>query len=244
MKSTVFSCACFLISAVVGVLTTTPSVIHAADPARIAESELDLFDAREKGQLAVRFVPASERKGALTLSNRTRTPLAIRVPDTLGAVPVLAQFQPPAQIIGLGVPGARNNQVFRAAALKAERPVRVVQLPPRAEISIALKGVCLEYGKRTPNSRMRYDLVPVQQVATDARLVAALQSLADESYDQQAVQAVAWHLANGLTWKSLRGKFSAREYQGGQQLLREISTPKEAPVTPAPGSKESPHKSA
>ena len=242
MRTLVFSCACFVSSAVVGVLATPPPVMHAAEPALAAANAFDLFEARDKGQLAVRFVPASERKGALTLSNRTPAPLAIRLPDTLGAVPVLAQFQPPAQILGLGLPGARNNQVFRAAAWGAERHPRVVQLPPRGVISIALTGVCFEYGKRTPNSRMRYELVPVQQVAADGRLAAALQSLADESYDQQAVQAVAWHLANGMTWQSLRGKFSAREYQAAQQLLREVSTPNDAPVNPYP--KESPHKSA
>lgn len=237
MKTTVFSCACLLFLAVVVVLGGPPSEVYAAEPADATQVELGLFDARDQGQLAIRFVPASERKGTLTLSNRTRTPLAIRVPDTLGAVPVLAQFQQPAQILGLGLPGAGGDRAFRAAAWVKDRPERVIQLPPRGEVRFALVGVCLEYGKRTPNSRMRYDVVPVQQVAADSRLAASLQALAEGTYEQQAVQSVAWHLANGMTERSLRGKFSARVFQAAQRLMQEVSKTKDAPATPAPSSK-------
>jgi hypothetical protein len=152
-------------------------------------------------------------------------------------VPVLAQFQQPAQILGLGFPGAVGDRAFRAAAWGKERAERVIQLPPRGEVRFAMVGVCLEYGKRTPNSRMRYDVVPVQQVAADSRLEATLQALAEGNYEQQAVQAVAWHLANGMTERTLRGKFSAREFQSAQRLMQEVSKPREVPATPAPSSK-------
>jgi len=240
MRTIILFCGLVLATAVWGEIGAE-SAVYAANPA--GNGGLNLFEARDQGQLAMRFVPASEKNGTLTLNNRTRAPLAIRIPDTLGAVPVLAQFQPQPQpqVLGLAFPAiGEGGSAFRGVVWRGNRPERVVQLPARGTVRIALIGVCLEYGKPTPNSAMRYELVPVEKVVSDAKLAAALQSMADGRHKQQAVQAVAWHLANGLTWKRLRGKFSAREYHAAQQLLQEVSAPGDAPVTPAPQSNISP----
>jgi len=221
------------------ILPAIPPHAHAAAP---EESAANLFDARDQGRLAVRFVPASEKKGTLTLSNRTRSPLTVRVPDTLGAVPaVLAQILPgqmiaqrpdTPQMLGLALPG---NAVIRQTAWGSERPGRLIQIPARGQVRIVLQGVCLQHGNPTPNSRMHYELVPLSHITRDPRLTAAIASLANEAYAQPAVQLVAWHLANGRTFKSLRNKFSSREMKAAEQLLQEVSAPaRPAPATPAP----------
>jgi len=229
-----------MLAVLAGFLSILPET-RAAAPVQPAT---DLFEARNQGQLGVRFVPASEKKGMLTLSNRTRSPLTIRVPDTLGAVPAaLAQFLPAQfvqpqinpQIMGLALPG---NAVFRQAAWGADRPGRIVQLPARGQVRIALQGVCLQYGNPTPNSQMKYVLVPLAQVTRDPRLAATIAAMADGTYSQPAVQLVAWNLANGKTFKSLRFRFSSREIMAAVQLLQEVSAPASPPpATPAPESR-------
>ena len=194
---------------------------HAAD--KPAEgNEAALFDAAARGQLAMRFVPASEKKGTLTLVNRTRTPLSIRMPDTMGGVPVLTQFlqQQQPQALGLTqrVP-ARDGRALLPVAWKKEPVGRVVHLAAGDKVDIPLQGVCLQFGNPTPNSRMRYELVPVERVTNDSRVAAALLAMADGSSEQPAVQAVAWHLANGKSWKRLSGKFSKKELKAAQLLL-------------------------
>jgi hypothetical protein len=210
----------------------------AADDKQAPAREVALFDAQAQGQLAVKFVPSSEKKGMLTLLNRTRAPLAVQIPATLGARPVLAQFVPnvPApQTLGLSrQPQQVGDQVFRAAGWNKPQAEDVVKLPPNIQVRIPLQGVCLEYGNPTPNSRMRYELVPVERVISDARVAAALLTLSDGTSTQPVVQAVAWHVVNGKSWKSLSRKFSKRELESAQRLLQEDNAPTQPPATPAP----------
>jgi hypothetical protein len=198
--------------------------------------EVELFEGQANGQITANFVPQSEKKGTLFLSNRTRRPLTLQLPQTLGAVPVLAQVQPPQQQnralfqqqpqrLGLAFPPATGNNIFRGAALSATPKQRLVQLPPRGEVHLVLHGVCLDFGNPTPNSNMSYKLVPLDQLTKDSHLQTAIGALAEGSYAQPAVQAVAWHLANGKSWKSLKYKFSSREMQSAQKLLEEVSSP-------------------
>jgi hypothetical protein len=214
-------------------LVAAPREVSAAKP-KIAPTEVALFDALARGQLAARFVPASEKKGVLTLVNRSRNPLAVQMPETLGARPILAQVIIPPQDLGLAMLPMQDRAIQNVAW--KQNATRVVQIAPGGQAQIRLQGVCLDYGNPTPNSRMRYQIMPVEGVTGDARVAAALQSMAAGRSPQPVVQAVAWHLVNGKSWKALKRDFSNRELFAAQQLLVEVSKPAEqdAPITPAP----------
>jgi hypothetical protein len=66
--------------------------------------------------------------------------------------------------------------------------------------------VCLEHGKPDPNPRMKYKIVPIEQVNADPRVVQLCGLLGSGRVPQNTAQAAAWHLANGLSWEELMVK--------------------------------------
>lgn len=212
-----------------------------ADDKSSSAASVGLFDAQANKQVVAHFVPQSEKKGTLSLTNRTKQPLTLRVPSTMGAVPVLAQVFdqafPQPQRVGLSLP-QMGSDIFWRTALSKEAEPKLIRVPAGGQVRVALTGVCLDFGNPTPNSRIRYQLVPLEKVTTDARVAAALQAMGEGRYEQPAVQAVAWHLANGKSWKSLKSKFFVRELQSAQKLLDEVTAPAKEE------SKVPPHKSA
>ena len=66
--------------------------------------------------------------------------------------------------------------------------------------------VCLEHGKTDPNPRMKYKLVPIEQVNDDPKVIQLCAMLGAGQVPQNTAQAAAWHLANGLSWEELMVK--------------------------------------
>jgi hypothetical protein len=103
-------------------------------------------------------------------------------------------------------------------------------------VKIKFVSVCLEHGKPEPNSRIAYDLVPVDSFTNDPSVIQLAQMLGRGEIEQSAAQAAAWHLANGLTWQQLTNKigvrhingttepfFSRQALQKGQQAVQEAN---------------------
>ena len=72
--------------------------------------------------------------------------------------------------------------------------------------------VCLEHGKPDPNPRMKYTLVPLEQLNSDPKVSELCKLLADGKVAQNIAQAAAWNIANGMTWEALAKK-NRRESQ-------------------------------
>ena len=76
-------------------------------------ASLGLFEAIDSSAIVVKAVPQSEKLVIVKLKNQTSAPLAIELPDSIAAVPVLAQQQQPGlnfgagspQNLGIGTPG-------------------------------------------------------------------------------------------------------------------------------------------
>jgi len=79
-------------------------------------------------------------------------------------------------------------------------------IPAERTISLTMSSVCLEHGKPEPTSGSKYTLVRYSKVSDDQVLYQALASLKAEKADVKAVQAVAWHLANKMTFEELSTK--------------------------------------
>ena len=76
-------------------------------------------------------------------------------------------------------------------------------IPAEKTVQIELQSVCLDHGKRTPSSKMSYELVPLAEHAEDPALVALLESPEFFHTSRPALQAAAWNLQNGVPLKSL-----------------------------------------
>jgi hypothetical protein len=77
---------------------------------------------------------------------------------------------------------------------------------------LQVEMVCLEHGKPDPNPRMKYTLVPLEQLNADPKVSELCKLLANGKVKQNIAQAAAWNIANGLSWDELAKK-NRRESQ-------------------------------
>src|SRR5438128_896471 len=68
---------------------------YAASPAASAavspDEAVDLFAAKNAGQVSVRLIPHDEKSGQVLITNNTSAPLTIKLPEAFAGVPILAQ---------------------------------------------------------------------------------------------------------------------------------------------------------
>ena len=79
---------------------------------------------------------------------------------------------------------------------------------------IKVTTVCLEHGKKEPNSRVTFRLVPIDTVVKDANVVELCKMVGRREVPQNAAQAAVWHVANGLSWQELAMKDRIRHLDG------------------------------
>ena len=180
-----------------------------------------LFDGIAQGQLQTRIVARDQFRAHLFVTNQSNKPLTVKVPDAVAAVHVLKQNGffpqfPPGQnqqanqnqnnVIGLieqgtgqdlgGQVNGANNQPFDG----------LFSIPPKKTMKLEFDTVCLDHGKPHPRSSMKYMLIPIEKQSDYVALQQLLAVADPDKTDRLAIQAAAWHLANGLSWKKLESK--------------------------------------
>ncbi len=224
-----------VIGCIVSLLGASPAA--AFNPVQDSQGNVqgtDVFAAVEAGDLEVGVVPQSERRVTIQLKNKTERPLTIQLPPALGAVPILAQ-QP--GLFGFPNPGGQNQnqqQAPQQLGLGINGGNRggnnngggnlfggMFNIPAGRAIKIKADAVCLEYGKPSPDARMKYQLKPLAEVCDKPELAAVLTSLGKDQMDQRTAQAAAWHLTDDLSFSKLAGL-----------LRREVGGTKEYQFTP------------
>lgn len=220
----------FVVSFVLGSL-----VAGAASPqfgSQPAAQGVDVFAALEAGDLEVGVVPQNERRVTIQLRNKTERPLTIHLPPAFAAVPILAQQQP-GGLFGFPNPGGQNQNQQQApqqlgVGLNGGNQGGnngggnlfggMFHIPAGRAIKIKAEAVCLEYGKPSPDARMKYELRPLAEVCDKPELAAVLTSLGKDQIDQRTAQAAAWHLTDELSFHKLAGLLrrevgATKEYQ-------------------------------
>lgn len=223
---------------------------------------VDLFDGIERETLSVRVVPKDEFLSNVFITNETAQPVTVGGPRAAAAVHLLPQFLPgnngtigngtgvfgntgtgtgngqtdPAQSVagpmqptgtGSGFPGGQQqpqNQPF---------PPSFFSIPAEKTVQLQLQTVCLDYGRREPNAKLTYQLRRLEDTVSDPVLRIVLQRYEPNKTDRKALQAAAWHLANGLNWKELAAKqdvhaggiitphFTSHQIRTAQRLIEE-----------------------
>lgn len=95
-------------------------------------------------------------------------------------------------------------------------------IPPEKTVQLEIQSVCLDHGKKTPTSKMIYELRPIEEHAKDPALVALFENVDMRSGSRPAIQAAAWNIQNGLPLQQLlRETISGRHetYGTGNHLL-------------------------
>ena len=174
-------------------------------------SPADLFVARDNGLIEVQYRPQNERLAQVRIRNVSGAPLSIQMPNAFAARPILAQFFPPPNN-----QGSNNNRSAPQSTAGGSpsngpntRPI-IFNIPAERLVEFKVETVCLDHGAPTPNSSMRYELVPLSEVLDDpAALEPVLIALGKGECSQRVAQAAAWHLSprsGEMSWDALAKK--------------------------------------
>lgn len=206
---------------------------------------IELFAGMESGELEAKVILKDSTEGKVLITNKSGKPVNVKLPEAF--VAVHAQLGPPNQGGGGNFGGGGNNGNQNAGGGFGGGGFggggNLFNIPAERVGELPVVCVCLEHGKKEPNARAQYKLVPVDEYSDNAMLPEVLSALARGEFTQPAAQAVAWHLENDMTWDQLVAKridnlngtftpyFSAQDMMGAQQLY--LAAKKAAEEKPA-----------
>lgn len=211
------------------VFAATGAAIGAEAPQ--AREGIDLYAAVASGAVEARVVARDAYHLRVFLKNPGTEAVRLQMPAVIAARPVdLAAAQDPAQrnlaqqnffnpgannggnSFGTGSQGGKTQAVsgpppFGITANSANNQQgqnNIFAIPPESTREFRVATVCVEHGKPNPRSMVKYELVRPEEVGVGPELADALAGYGRGESDQEAMQAAAWHLANGKTWDELR----------------------------------------
>lgn len=180
---------------------------------------MEFFDAIDEGKIKVEFLPKNATKATVVIHNKTDAPVQIRLPDTFAAVPheALAQMGGMgggmggmggggmgggggAQGMGGGMGGGGMGGGMGGMGGGMGGMMNIEPDNPR---KIQTQTVCLEFGKKDPNPRIKYEIIRLEKLNKDPEVAKICSALGNNELPQTVAQAAAWHVANGLTWDRL-----------------------------------------
>lgn len=213
-----------------------------------ATSSIELFDALDAGKVSVKFIAVDETRANVLVENLTELPLVIQLPDAIAAVPVLAQF---GQGLGQGF-GQGNGQNAGQNGGGGAQPVGgnlnagqgpgqglgqgpgqgfgrapgmglgFMRIPPRKQMKLVASTVCLDHGKAEPNPRVAYRMIRLSEFTENELVEKLCSEIGSSQLAQKTAQAVAWHLANDMSWDELAKVNSIEsKYLGNVSYFRE-----------------------
>jgi hypothetical protein len=215
-----------------------PLAVLAASPSRRTAEEptgevIGLFEGMESGDIEVKIFPKDSTEGTVTIKNKSGKPLTIKVPDALAAVPVAAQFGGGGMMGGgggmmgggggmgmgggnQGMGGGMMGGGMMGAGMggMGGQAGGFFNVAPDKVVKGKITAVCLDHGKKDPNPRVPYVLIPAGSYAKNAEVTELLKMLVRGEIDQHSAQAAAWHLQNGLQWEELAQKIGAKHLSG------------------------------
>jgi hypothetical protein len=198
--------------------TPTRSVSEATPTRRASEGVArELFDAIDAGLIDAKLILRDETAGRVLITNKTKQPLTIRLPEAFAGVPALAQFNLPGLNPGLNGNNNPNNGGVNQGVGAGQGNWNnngLFSIEPEKAIKVKIVAVCLEHGKREPNVHVAYRLLPLDDFTSDAKVIDVVGKLGRGELDQKSAQAAAWHLADGLSWKQLAAKVGVRHIGG------------------------------
>jgi len=184
---------------------------------------VEMFDGMKSGNVDVTIKAKDAADSTLIVTNTTDKPLAIQMPATFSAVPVLRQFGGGggnrggggqggrggqgggSQGIGGGIGGGRGGGGFGGGGggRGGGGGGGVFNIPAGKTGKLKIKTVCLEHGKPNPRLAINYRVQPLESLTDDAKVAETIRMLAADEVTQNVAQATAWHLTDGLSFEHM-----------------------------------------
>ena len=89
---------------------------------------------------------------------------------------------------------------------------------PERTHKVKVKTVCLEHGKKDPNPRVPYKIVPIKKFTTNPNVHHVCAMLGRGEVDQVSAQAAAWHLRDKMTLQQLARKIKVKHLNGTVEM--------------------------
>ena len=188
------------------------------------EESIALFDGMDSGDIEVKLIPKNDKEATILVANKSGKPLTIRMPEAFAGVPALAQFGCPGGgggmcpgggmggMQGMGMGGGMMGGGMMGGGMMGGGGM--FNVAPEKVAKIKVVAVCLDHGKKDPNPRVPYKLIPIESYAKDANVTELVKMLARGEIDQRSAQAAAWHLQNGLSWEEMAQKIGVKHLNG------------------------------
>ncbi len=226
--------SCSILVAVLGIAITASGAKPEGAAGKPPAEEVELFAAMESGDIEVKLILKDSTAGTVTIANKTKKPLKIKLPDAFAGVPVAAQFGGgpgggggcPGGGGGFGGGGGGGGNQGAGGGGGGfgggggggfgggGGGGGVFNVAPEKAGKIKVVAVCLEHGKDDPNPRIAYDLKPIESFTQDQKVIEVVKMLARGEIDQHSAQAATWHLANGLSFEALAAKIGKKHLNG------------------------------
>ena len=212
-----------ILGAIVGFLTDTTARADDESPALPSvEAEnspgVDLFDALDQGLVDAKFVARDSARGRLVLTNKTKEPLDILVPEAFAGVPVMRQFGGGGggrggggggmggggggqQNVGGGGGGGRGGGFGGGGG-------GAFNIPPEDITRIDVPLLCLDHGLKDPSSSKPYEVRPIEDVVDNPAVIEIVKAYANGELPRSASQAATWHLNSRVNWIELASKLT------------------------------------
>jgi hypothetical protein len=190
----------FVLSAVSLSILALPAVALAEREKEVPAINAELFAAMDAGQIDVKIIPQDATKANILIRNLTDQPIHLRLPKAFASVPVLAQ----GMMGGMG--GGGMGGMGGGGGMGGMGGGGFMRVAPEKMRKIAVTTVCLEHGKRDPNPKMAYKIVPIEQFTKKADVRVLCEALGYGQVTQNTAQAAAWNMMDGLTWDQLASK--------------------------------------
>lgn len=193
-----------------------PLLAPAAVEAQAEAAVADLFDAREAGDIEVRFIAKNDHEGRIFITNKSDREVKVKLPEAFVGVPALAQFGGGGQggggFGGGGGGGGGNQSVGGGGGGGGQGGGGggggVFSIPPEQMTKISVPVLCIEHGKPDPSSSNAYEIQPVDTKVDRPEVVELLKAFGRGELDHNAAQAAVWHLNNDLSWDELAAKLT------------------------------------
>ena len=200
------------------------------------KDSIAFFSAMQSGQIDVQFIPKNSKRATILIRNKTDKPLAIQLPGVFAGVPALRQFggmggmqggMGQGGMGGMGGGGMGGGQGMMGGGMGGGgmgggmggggMGGGMFNLAPEKVRKLRITTVCLEHGKKEPNPRTKYLIVPIEMFAQKPEVVELGKMLSTGKIDQSAAQAAVWHYTDGLSWNQLANKVGIQHLNGTQE---------------------------
>ncbi len=199
---------------------------HPAPKDSVTGDALDLFGAVDAGKLELKFLAKSDHNARILLTNKTKQPMTVQLPEAFAGVPVLAQNMRNGggnrntnggggnnnnnanQSLGGGFGGGGfGGGGFGGGGFGGGGGGGgIFSIPPEQTAKLDVEVVCLDHGLREPSSSKAYVLMPIEQWVDRPAVIELVKALGRGELQHGAAQAAAWNLNSDIPWSELAAK--------------------------------------